>query len=207
MSSLEQRLGELTEIMKAVLGATEQNNALLQATLETRKEALEKLEATAAGTERKPRTPRAKVEAATGSESAAAATPPVTDAPTPTGVAEVPAAATEVSHGDLEADAKDFQAAKAATEISEAEIRAAFGAWLNTFDTDDKKKAANAALIAPICQKFQSKNLVLLDQAGRRAALFYLARKQAGLEVDFNADYDFAGDPTQDAPGSDDGIG
>lgn len=75
------------------------------------------------------------------------------------------------------------------------ELKGMFGAWFG--ETDDEKKRLNRrGFVEQIVEKLGAK-LGDLDEAGRAKAAFYLARVRAGVQVDFSADYDFAGDPAQ----------
>lgn len=100
--------------------------------------------------------------------------------------------------------------------ISDDDIRGAAGTYIGGAGDNVENRKARAANIKRITDHFGSKTLVgetgIQDAAQRAQALFYLRRFNAGCEVDFSAEYDFAGDPAQGveaAPVDDsmDGIG
>lgn len=74
----------------------------------------------------------------------------------------------------------------------------AFGAWFGETDDEDER-AARRAFVGKIVATLGDK-ISELDEAGRRKAIFYLRRKRAGLEDNFEAAFDFEGSPTQDVP-------
>lgn len=76
----------------------------------------------------------------------------------------------------------------------------AFGDWFSSTN-DEAERNARRAFVGEIVKKF-GKRVGELDEDGRGKAIFWLRRKQAGLEVDFEAAYDFSGDPQQSVGGA-----
>lgn len=99
--------------------------------------------------------------------------------------------------------------------ISDDDIRGAAGTYIGGAGDNVDNRKARAANIKQITDHFGTKTLVgetgIQEAAQREQALFYLRRFNAGCEVNFSAEYDFAGDPAQgveaDVDDSMDGIG
>jgi len=106
----------------------------------------------------------------------AAGTEPATEAPK-----EEPAAAAAVPDGE--------------------KTKGIFSAWFSSTN-DEGERAARREFIAQISGAIGA-TVSTADEDGRRKALFYLERKKSGLDVDFKAEYDFAGDPKQDVGAED----
>lgn len=73
--------------------------------------------------------------------------------------------------------------------------------WM-TAAKGDEKAAIKDFLKALTTEFGVTKVTEIADQDELKRALFYVARRKEGLEVDFNAEYDFDGEPTQDVGGS-----
>lgn len=84
--------------------------------------------------------------------------------------------------------------------LSGDEAAKAFGAWFSETD-DEAERNARRGFVQKIVEHL-GKRVSELDEDGRRKAIFFLRRKQAGLTVDFGANYDFSGDPQQSVGGS-----
>ncbi|WP_242136965.1 hypothetical protein [Sphingomonas sp. TREG-RG-20F-R18-01] len=90
--------------------------------------------------------------------------------------------------------------AKART-VSDEELRAIAPKYLNgTVDDATKKREFMQSMMAELGTSKLCGPESKLDADARLRAAFYLERKAEGLPVDFSAEYDFNGDPTQ--PGS-----
>ena len=182
--------------LQANTAATEKNNELLERVIAGQTAAIDKIEA--------PKAARAKKETA---PEAPATTP------TETPVAD-PAPATET--------------VKPAVEVTDDELKNAALNWMADVDPagaadpakkDLAKRTACADFFKAIVANFGLGGTLTgpkseLSAEQRAQALFYIKRKAEGLTVDFNADYDFSGDPTQGgvgneepAVGDDDGLG
>lgn len=89
------------------------------------------------------------------------------------------------------------------TGVTDADVKAAATAWMNGKSKEQRAEAAE--FIFAMLDEFGIDNRMLtgpeskLSAEQRKQALFYIQRKAAGLPVDFKADYDFDGDPTQGA--------
>lgn len=113
-------------------------------------------------------------------------------------------AGTSKKERDAAAAAAAAAAAKAAPPakpaISDDTIRDLAGGWLKA--TDDKaERAVRSDFVKSMLAHFGTKTLVgpdgIQDAEARGQAVFYLKRKVAGSAVDFNAEYDFDGEPNQ----------
>lgn len=81
-------------------------------------------------------------------------------------------------------------------EISADQAKQAFGGWFAETDDEDER-AKRRAFVEQIVGALGAK-VGDLDLAGRRKAIFFLRRKRAGMDVDFSANFDFDGSPTQE---------
>lgn len=124
---------------------------------------------------------------------------------TPAPVAETPVAPPTVA----ETPAAPAAPAAPAPVVTDDQIKAAAHAWMT--DKSEADRLAAAKFLGEIMTSFgvggkltgpESK----LDDEQRRQALFFIQRKAAGLEVNFSADYDFTGDPTQGAAAAGDDL-
>lgn len=88
-----------------------------------------------------------------------------------------------------------------APTVSDDDLRAAATDYIKGAGDDADAKKARAANIKAITDHFGTKTLVgetgVQDADARVQTMFYLKRFAAGLEVNFSAEYDFSGDPTQ----------
>ena len=165
--------------------ALNRNSDLLERVIAGQQAALDKIEG--------PKTTRAPKKTA---ESEGAA---VTQAETPPPAAvveEKPAAVAPV------VETPPAAAAAAAPEVTDADIRAAATAWMD--GTSVEERTAAAAKMSTILAQFGVGGKLtgpesVLDADQRKQARFYIQRWAAGLTVDFGADYDFDGEPTQGA--------
>lgn len=82
-------------------------------------------------------------------------------------------------------------------------LKSAFGKWFGETD-DESERAERRGFVEQIVKKLGARISELKGDDLKKAA-FYLARKRAGVEVDFSADYDFDGDPTA-APAAGGGV-
>lgn len=177
--TLEQFIAALQENT----AATAKNNELLERVIAGQNAAIEKIEA--------PKATRKKADPATETPAAAAAAEPTT---------ETPAAAAEPT-----------------AEVTDDEVKAEALAWMADVDPagaadpakkDVAKRTACADFFKAIVTHFGLNGTLTgpkaeLNAEQRKQALFYLRRRRAGLSVDFNADYDFDGDPAQGGGASD----
>lgn len=72
----------------------------------------------------------------------------------------------------------------------------AIGAWFGETD-DETERASRRSFVEQIVAKLGAR-VSELEPAKARQAVFYLRRKRAGLDVDFDAAFDFDGSPTQE---------
>ena len=168
--SLEKVISELNANVLALHAVIGENSALLKATLESREQALAKLGAAPAAEEKPTRTRKSKTE-----DKPAAEEPKAEE---PKKVAEEP---------------KKAAKALPATE----DLRTAFGGYLSGAD-DETEVNKRKAFVKAIISHFGKKPAELGDTEEGKQALFYLARQEAGLKVDFNAEYNFDEDPLFD---------
>jgi hypothetical protein len=89
-----------------------------------------------------------------------------------------------------------------ATETADADVKKTAVAWME--GKDDAAKKAAGAFLADMLAHFGCGGKLTgpeskLNAEQRKQAKFYIERKAAGLPVDFNAEYDFDGDPKQGA--------
>jgi len=96
------------------------------------------------------------------------------------------------------AAASDKNAQPVPQGVTAEQAREAIGAWVSETDDADER-AKRTEFVAKIVGKLGSR-IGELDSAKARQAVFYLRRKRAGLDVDFDAGFDFDGSPTQTAP-------
>lgn len=102
--------------------------------------------------------------------------------------------------------------APAATEtvatVSDDDLRAAAVAYMKGAGEDATARAARGANIKAITDHFGTATLVgptgIQEPEQKVQALFYLKRFDAGAEVNFSAEYDFSGDPSQGVTGGND---
>lgn len=126
-----------------------------------------------------------------------AATPKAEPAPNaPAGGVAAPDTSTEAPKTSESAPAGETKA----TVLSGEAAAQAFGDWFASTN-DEAERNARRAFVGEIVKKF-GKRVGELDEDGRTKAIFWLRRKQAGLEVDFDAAYDFSGDPQQSVGGA-----
>jgi hypothetical protein len=92
------------------------------------------------------------------------------------------------------------------TVVSDADVKAAAVAWMDGKSKEDRleasKKLTAALAFFGVGGKLTGEESKL-DDDQRKQAKFFIERWAAGLTVDFNTDYDFDGEPTQDAGGED----
>ena len=181
--------------LQANTAATEKNNELLERVIAGQTAAIDKIEAPKAARAKKADTPAAETQATTPAADTAPAT-------------VTPAAVTP------------------AAEVSDDDVKTVALAWMAAIDPagaadpakkDLAKRTACADFFKAIVENFGLSGTLTgpkseLNAEQRAQALFYIRRKAEGLGVDFNADYDFAGDPAQGGvaeadAGDDDGLG
>ena len=160
--------------------AVKANSALLERVVAGQQVAIEKLEGGA-----KPASTRGRKPAAEQPKAETPA-PAVTETPAP-----APAAA-----------------AKPATALPKDadELKAFMSAWTGATD-DVVERKARVDFLKAIAQELgvEAKFAALAGaEDGIKKTVFYINRKKEGLTVDFSADYDFDGDPAQDAVGNED---
>jgi hypothetical protein len=118
-----------------------------------------------------------------------------------------PKATTATKDAPAQTDRAAERAAKAATQkanapshITPEKLLELAQAYLSD-KSKDEKKAINADQIKPMLEHFGSPKLAgpesTLNGDERDQAAFYIKRWASGGKVDFNAEYDFAGDPMQ----------
>lgn len=172
--SIEQALADNTASNVALATALAANTAVMEKLLAGRDSAVAALEAKAEGKPtRSSRKPKEDAAAGNGSDGNAAT-------------------------GSQEAGAT---AASEPTGPSDDDLRAAATTYIQGAGDDKEARSKRAASIKSITDHFGTKTLVgetgITDPTQRVQALFYLKRFTAGSTVDFNAEYDFAGDPAQ----------
>lgn len=189
----DKNTAQLAEVLAALQG----NTAIMTTLNDGRTEALAAL--TAKDAEAPKPAPRSRKKAAT--EETQTETTTDTASAAETGGADTEGADTEGWNPDISVDG----------------MRAVFTGYMtSTADADEKaKRVANvqailAELGADAINPMAGKKHIETDD-DKRKALFYVARFDAGLPVNFQADYDFNADPlTQDvepAAGDDDLVG
>jgi hypothetical protein len=183
--SIEAAIAELTAAVNA-------NTAILQKLEAGREAALaqlqEKGEKPASRSRRKPEEPAAGNAAGDATGGSAAASPPASPSPADAG-----------STGPT---------------ATEDEVRQVATNYIKGAGDNAENRKARADNIKSITDHFGTAALAgdngIKDPEQRAQAVFYLKRFDAGLEVNFSAEYDFTGDPTQgaaEAEDSFDGIG
>lgn len=91
----------------------------------------------------------------------------------------------------------------ASRTISDDDLRAAGAAWMKGKSETERNDAFDK--MNSVLEHFGLKGTKItgpdskLDADQRKQAWFYIQRWNAGLDVNFSADYDFDGDPKQDA--------
>lgn len=172
MASLEELIVGLTE-------AVNRNTASIDTLVAGRDAALAQLEKVAA--EPKPATrSRKKAESAEGN-----------------------AAGSAEGGSTAESQAASPSSAPATPIVTDDALRAAATEYVGGAGDDQAERQARGKNIKAITDHFGTKTLVgetgIQEDDQRAQALFYLKRFEAGLKVDFGAEYDFAGDPGQGA--------
>lgn len=180
--------------LQANTAATEKNNELLERVIAGQTAAIDKIEA--------PKAARAKKSTETETPATTSAADTAPDAATET---VTPAASVEVSDDDVKTVALAWMAAIDPAGAADPAKK------------DLAKRTACADFFKAIVENFGLSGTLTgpkseLNAEQRAQALFYIRRKAEGLGVDFNADYDFAGDPAQGGvaeadAGDDDGLG
>lgn len=127
---------------------------------------------------------------ATRSRKAAAETPPATETPATTTPAVTETAATVTT-------AAPAATTPAPAPVSIDDLRKAFGGYLEAATTPEARKERAEAIVKPILTHFAVAKITDLSADQAVQAMFFLKRHEAGIAIDYNADYDFAGDPTQ----------
>lgn len=185
--SIEALLAEQTAAIREQTNAIVENTAAVLKLHAGREEALEQLSKVAAGGGEPAKTTRTRK--AKTAESGAATT----------GGGEAPA---EQGAGQ---SAPETQ--RRAIDTSDAGLRALLGGWLRGSTEQpipQEESAKRAAQVAAMLQHFGSPAVAgdksTLDDDQRYQAVFFIERMIAGQPVDFNADYDFDGDPLFDKP-------
>lgn len=180
--------GILEALLAAIVADTasrDRNNELLERVVAGQAAAIEKIEA--------PKTPRKKAEPAAATEQQAADQAPPAAETTQAAAAE--------------------QQAPVETEVTDEDVKNAALAWMAKEDPagaadpskkDAAKRGECAKKLMEIVASFGLGGKLTgpesqLDAEQRKQALFFIRRWSAGLEVNFSADYDFDGDPTQGA--------
>ena len=167
--SLELKIETLTATLA-------RNNELMEQLVATRQEGLAKIEALS--------------DTKGGAEDAAAA-------------AEKPARRTRATKAEPAPAAKEepkkVKASKHLPKLDDESIRAYMGEWMGTFKTKEDRQP-HVEFIKSVQEYFGTATLVgdtgiPLDD--RKQAMFFIARHREGLPVNFDADYDFDGEPTQ----------
>jgi hypothetical protein len=167
----------IEELIKGLTEAVNRNTDTVEKLIAGRDSALAQLEKVAG--EPKPATRRKKSTDSTEENAAGAAEPGST--------AASPAAA---------------PAAQAtASGVSEDDLRGAATAYVGGAGENKDERTARGKNIKAITDHFGTKTLVgpegITGSEDRVQAMFYLKRFEAGLTVDFSAEYDFSGDPAQ----------
>lgn len=118
------------------------------------------------------------------------------DGPTNTPDAATTEATTAGTSASTASAATDKNAQPVPAEVSADQAKSAFGGWFA--ETDDEDERANRRAFVEQIVKALGAKVGDLDLAGRRKAIFFLRRKRAGMDVDFSANFDFDGSPTQE---------
>lgn len=92
--------------------------------------------------------------------------------------------------------AADKNAQPVPAGVTAEQAATAFGAWFGETD-EEGERAKRRGFVEQIVAKLGGR-VSELEPAKARQAVFYLRRKRAGLDVDFEAAYDFDGSPTQE---------
>lgn len=187
MSTTPGILEQFIAALQENTATTAKNNELLERVVAGQNAAIEKIEA--------PKTQRKKAEPETPAAAPAAETPAQPETKTPV-------ATTDVTDDELKAEALAWMAdvdPAGAADPTKKDV-AKRTACADFFKAIVTNFGLNGTLTGPKAE---------LDGEQRAQALFYIRRRRAGLPVDFNAEYDFDGDPAQGgaaASASDDEI-
>ena len=188
--SLEAKIEELTGTVAALIAIVEKQVGIQERLAAGAAAAMEKMESGKAGAAEGKATRTRKPKDA---EAEATPTPKPAEEPAPTasGAEDAASVASDVSFGEF---AKK---------------------WMNdvpNLDTKDKSSAGypeyqkRGKLLMGILGHFGVAKVGELPEEKHSKAKFFIERSIAGKEVDFDADYDFAGDPAQDVEAADDSM-
>ncbi len=184
--SLEAKIEELTGTMTALIAALNRTSDNQERLLAGQEKAIEQVKAgnptTAATRGRKPK----EVPAAETTTDQSAATESGADVAKTAD--ETPAAAPKE------------ETAPAPAEKEKATFAVAAKRWMDRAEKGSADYKARGTLVMGILAKFGAGKMSELDEANEDAAMFYLKRSVKGLPVNFDAAYDFAGDPEQPEP-------
>jgi len=101
-------------------------------------------------------------------------------------------------------DEKAEKPKKSTKEITDGEIRKAFGAFLADEDLDDDQVDERKDFVEALCAEFGVKKAVEIPQENREQALEWLAQKAKGKKVSFNDDEEPAAKSRKPAVDEDD---
>ncbi len=76
--------------------------------------------------------------------------------------------------------------------------------WLDGAEQGSDEYKRRGKLLMGILGNFGAGKIKELDEKHHAAAIFYIKRDQSGKKINFEAEYDFAGDPAQDEPADED---
>lgn len=188
--SIETLLAELTAATTAQTAAIQANTAILEKLEAGREAAIAQLEAKGETKATRTRRPKAE-EPAAGNASGG-----------------------EAASTGSQAGGVTTAAENSAPTADEALVRQLATDYIKGAGDNAEERKARASNIKLIADHFGTAALAgdngIKDAEQRAQAVFYLKRFTAGVEVNFSAEYDFTGDPTQgaaEAGDSFDGIG
>lgn len=185
--SLEAILAANTDALGAHTAALAANTAILERVVAGQQAALEKIDSGRPATPRAAPKKDAAPAATTAQAAAATETAPVAAA------TSTPAASITTTEPTV-----------AASVVTDADLKSAATAWMDGKSQDERLDAVKK--LNSVLEHFGLAGSKItgpdskLDDDQRKQARFFVRRWAAGLEVNFSADYDFDGEPTQGAP-------
>lgn len=175
--SLEAKIEELTGAVTALAEIVKSQVAIQERLVAGQAAALEKIE----GGKEKATTTR-RTRAAKDEPEAAPAPKAEEPAPTASGAED---------------------AASASSEPKKVSFADYAKAWLNSQEQGSAEYKRRGKLLMSILGNFGAGKISEVDEKHHTAAVFFIKRDEAGKPIDFDAEYDFAGDPAQDVEDDD----
>ncbi len=99
---------------------------------------------------------------------------------------------------DTESQEEDAKTASTEKDVEDEDFATYAKAWLNSVKDGSAEYKRRGKLLMGILAHFGAGKMSELDKKNHHKALFFLKRDEAGMVVEFDADYDFDGDPAQD---------